>query len=59
MDNNDILRDIQTKVGEMHTTMFGAQGQGGLIRDLKEIQKVQNAQALMLSDYTRGKENSK
>lgn len=51
MDNSEILRDIQTKVGEMHTTMFGAQGQGGIIRELKDIKQTQTEQSLMLADY--------
>lgn len=30
-------RDTNQKVGEMHTTIFGAQGQGGLLREHKEF----------------------
>ena len=30
-------RDTNQKVGEMHTTIFGAQGQGGLIRDHQDF----------------------
>ena len=30
-------RDTNQKVGEMHTTLFGAQGQGGLLRDHKDF----------------------
>lgn len=33
----ETTEDTNRKVGEMHTTIFGAQGQGGLIRDHKEF----------------------
>ena len=32
-------RDTNQKVGEMHTTIFGAMGQGGLIRDHSEFKE--------------------
>jgi hypothetical protein len=32
-------RDTNQKVGEMHTTIFGAQGQGGLIREHREFKE--------------------
>ena len=32
-------RDTNQKVNEMHTTIFGAQGQGGLLREHKEFKE--------------------
>jgi hypothetical protein len=32
-------RDTNHKVGEMHTTIFGAMGQGGLLREHKEFKE--------------------
>jgi hypothetical protein len=32
-------RDTNQKVNEMHTTIFGAQGQGGLLREHREFKE--------------------
>lgn len=34
-----ITQETNQKVGEMHTTIFGAQGQGGLIREHREFKE--------------------
>jgi len=33
------IRETNQKVGEMHTTIFGAQGQGGLLREHREFKE--------------------
>jgi len=44
-------RDTNQKVGEMHTTIFGAQGQGGLIRDHKEFKAITESELARLNKH--------
>lgn len=35
----EIARETNEKVGQIHTTIFGAEGQGGILRDVAELKK--------------------
>lgn len=35
----ETLQDTHNKVSQIHTTVFGAEGQGGVLRDVAELKK--------------------
>ncbi len=49
----DLLEDTNRKVGQMHTVVFGAEGQGGLIREHEKFANRTNAK---LEELDRHKE---
>jgi len=44
-------RETNQKVGEMHTTIFGAQGQGGLLREHREFKESTQEELAMLQKH--------
>lgn len=38
-DLREMMRDTHEKVGQIHTTVFGVEGQGGLVREVAELKK--------------------
>ena len=44
-------RDTNQKVNEMHTTIFGAQGQGGLLREHREFKEATLEELALLQKH--------
>lgn len=44
-------RDTNQKVNEMHTTIFGAQGQGGLLREHREFKQATEGEISKLQKH--------
>lgn len=38
-DLREMTRETHNKVGQIHTTIFGAEGQGGVLRDVADLKK--------------------
>ncbi len=47
----ETTEDTNKKVGEMHTTIFGAQGQGGLLREHKEFKEATEEELAILNKH--------